>query len=323
MGALFLLNFVLVAIPIGATLGTLLGIQSQRAANGQEPLFKPDKPTGPGGGPPKNDDGIKVEYYCDETIGISPPSQGDHYTLNPNPWGWDEGDPGKLCLNVTTWNNQTYPSENSAPEWSVTWQYPPGPESAPVHAFPNVKVDSGVFPNTIKDIDEMILDFEWTYAVGNTTAETQTDEDELDSSNVNANVALDLFLDKDKKKAQNSEEASMEIMVWFAAFGPATQPIGMDKPVLDTQELDGTEFRLYQGENGVGQQVLTWYSTSVANRFHGDLFKLVDRLIEMKETDFPTDSYYIGYMSVGTETYSSDDFVTFHVPELAIDVHLK
>lgn len=100
MGALFLLNFVLVAIPIGTTLGVLLGIQSQRAANGQEPLFKPDHPTGPGGGPPKNDDGIKVEYYCDETIGISPPSQGDHYTLNPNPWGWDEGDPGKLCLNV-------------------------------------------------------------------------------------------------------------------------------------------------------------------------------------------------------------------------------
>lgn len=100
MGALFLLNFVLVAIPIGSTVGVLLGIQGHRAATGQEPLFKPKEPTGPGGGPPKNDDGIKIEYYCDETIGISPPSQGDHYTLNPNPWGWDEGDPGSLCLNV-------------------------------------------------------------------------------------------------------------------------------------------------------------------------------------------------------------------------------
>ena len=100
MGALFLLNFVLVAIPIGTTLGVLLGIQGQRAASGQEPLFKPKHPEGPGGGPPKNDNGIKTEYYCDETIGISPPSLYDHYTLNPNPWGWDEGDPGKLCLNV-------------------------------------------------------------------------------------------------------------------------------------------------------------------------------------------------------------------------------
>lgn len=110
-----------------------------------------------------------------------------------------------------------------------------------MHAFPNVKVDSGVFPSAIKDIDEIILDFEWTYAVGNSTAETQTDEDELEGNNVNANVALDLFLDKDKEKAQNSEEAAMEIMVWFAAFGPATQPIGMDGEVLDTQELGGTE----------------------------------------------------------------------------------
>lgn len=80
---------------------------------------------------------------------------------------------------------------------------------------------------------------------------------------------------------------------------------------------------LYQGENGVGQKVLTWYSPTVSNRFHGDLFQLVDRLIEMGEKDFPSDSDYIGYLSVGTETYSSDDFVTFHVPELAVDVNLK
>lgn len=144
-------------------------------------------------------------------------------------------------MQVTTWNNQTYPSESAAPEWSVTWKYPPGPQDQPVHAFPNVKVDSGVFPNTIKDIDEINLDFEWTYAVGNSTAETETDEAELKASDVNANVALDLFLDKDKDKAKNSEEAAMEIMVWFAAFGAATQPIGMDKEVLDKKNLNGTE----------------------------------------------------------------------------------
>lgn len=69
--------------------------------------------------------------------------------------------------------------------------------------------------------------------------------------------------------------------------------------------------------------MLTWYSPTVSNRFHEDLFKLVDRLIEMDEEDFPSESDYIGYMSVGTETYSADDFVTFHVPELAVDVHLK
>ena len=101
MGALSLLNFVLVAIPIGATLGTLLGIQSHRSASGQKPLFKPDHPTDPtnpggggggggggwGGPPKKGDNGITIESHCNETLGISPPSLGDHYTCKLM-WGW-------------------------------------------------------------------------------------------------------------------------------------------------------------------------------------------------------------------------------------------
>lgn len=152
---------------------------------------------------------------------------------------WAELYTDEQCFQVTVWNNQTYPKDSSAPEWSVTWEYPPGPEDAPVHAFPNVKIDSGVFPSSIKDIKEISLDFEWTYTVGNSTAETVTDESELEAASVNANVALDMFLDKDKKKAQDSEKASTEIMVWFAAFGSATQPIGFKKE-LGTEKLDGT-----------------------------------------------------------------------------------
>jgi hypothetical protein len=77
MGLLWIINFVLLSIPIGATLGVLLGIQSHRAAAGEEPLFQP-APPGPGEAP--DDDRITVKSYCNETIGISPPSQGDHYT---------------------------------------------------------------------------------------------------------------------------------------------------------------------------------------------------------------------------------------------------
>ncbi|KAI6778570.1 Glycosyl hydrolase family 12 [Emericellopsis cladophorae] len=319
MGALSILSGVLALLPIICSLAVLIGLDVGRDSS-SPPLFNPEKPKGPDGKP--LDNGIKHKSYCDETIGISPPAKGDHYTLNPNPWNWEEGDEGSLCLNVTTFNNQTYPTDSSAPEFSVTWQYPPGPPSSPVHAYPNVKVDSGVFPNQIKNIDEMMLDFEWTYAVGNLTVET-TDEKALNASNVNANVALDLFLDQDKKKAQISEDASTEIMVWFAAFGPATQPIGRDDGSLDEQELDGTKFTLYSGKNGVGQFVLTWYCEDPAPKFHGDLQPLVDRLVEMGDTNFPTESDYIGYMAVGTETYFSDDYVTFHVPQLAIDVHLK
>ncbi|KAL6859761.1 hypothetical protein ACO1O0_003785 [Amphichorda felina] len=133
---------------------------------------------------------------------------------------------------------------------------PQRPETAPVHAYPNAKVDSGVFPTRVGDIEEILLDFEWTYAVGNTTAKTTTDESELKDSNLNANVALDMFLDKDEDKAKDSQLASTEIMVWFAAYGPATQPIGFKKK-LDSVELDGTTFVLYSGKNGLAIDVNT------------------------------------------------------------------
>ncbi|KFA66793.1 hypothetical protein S40285_08828 [Stachybotrys chlorohalonatus IBT 40285] len=323
---LWLLNFVLVAVPIGTTAGVLVGLQAQRDANGQEPLFG-DQPgfgggAGGGSGPPRTTR-IDVDMYCDTSIGISPPSVGDHYTFNPNPWGWEEGEEGRICMNITTFRNETYATTTSAPEWSVSWSYPPGPESAPVHAFPNVKVDNQVFPARIQDIDRIDLDFEWTYVLGNdTSATTSTSEAELDEHSVNANVALDIFIDSDRERSQNSSAASAEIMVWFAAFGPATQPIGLIEGSLANLTVNGTEFSLYNGENSLGQKVHTWMSAEPAERFHGDLFVLVDHLMEMDNDDFPNRSDYIGYLSLGTEAYFSEEVVTFHVPELAIEVQL-
>lgn len=69
--------------------------------------------------------------------------------------------------------------------------------------------------------------------------------------------------------------------------------------------------------------MLTWYSESTADKFHGDLYPLVNRLVEMDRTNFPTKEDYIGYMSLGTEAYFSTEVVTFHVPELSIDVDTK
>lgn len=55
---------------------------------------------------------------------------------------------------------------------------------------------------------------------------------------------MDMFMDSDQKKAQDSEDASHEIMVWFAAIGPATQPLGFNvdgSNPLATKTLHGTE----------------------------------------------------------------------------------
>jgi hypothetical protein len=108
----------------------------------------------------------------------------------------------------------------------VTWQYPRGPESQPVHAYPNIKVDGKVFPEKLSGIKSIDVDFKFTYGVGN-NASSDTDIDALDGANVNTNVAMDMFMDLDKTKAGDAEKASHEVMVWFSAIGSATQPIGL------------------------------------------------------------------------------------------------
>lgn len=140
---------------------------------------------------------------------------------------------------MTTFNNQTYASDTTAPEFSITWQYPPGPETQPVHAFPNVKVDSGVFPSRLQSIEQVMVDLEWSYGIGNKTT-ASTSKQDLTDNLVNTNVAFDMFLDSDRGKSEDSTEAGYEIMVWFAAFGPATQPIGFSDGAIDTKTVDGT-----------------------------------------------------------------------------------
>lgn len=132
----------------------------------------------------------------------------------------------------------TYPTKYSAPDFSVTWKFDPGPSSQPVHAFPNIMVDK-VLPVGLDDMKELYLNLHWTYGVGDEIAET-TDEAELTSNSVNTNVAIDMFFDTDKDTAQNSTSAKFEVMVWFATFGSATQPIGYPE-VVTTRTLNGTD----------------------------------------------------------------------------------
>jgi len=308
----WLLNFVLLAIPIGTTLGILLGVQTHRKATGQAPLFV--------------DNSVDHDQYCQKTVGISPPSKGEHFTLNPNQWGWDDGDPGHLCMNVTQFNNQTYPTKTTAPKFSVTWQYPPGPETQPVHAFPNAKIDSGVFPELLKSVGNINFDIAWTYGVGNDSA-SSTDSDALTADDFNANVAIDMFLDSDKTKSEDTNEAETEVMVWFAAFGAATQPIGFGDGIVVSEVLNGTTFDLYVGPRTQGatgsaanRQVLTWLASEPTEKFNGDIMPLMDKLVSMAQEGFPKETDYLGYMSLGSETLSATDPVTFSVPRLSIDV---
>jgi hypothetical protein len=88
---------------------------------------------------------------------------------------------------------------------------------------------------------------------------------------------------------------------------------------------------LYVGQNGNKQNVLTWVSEDTADRFHGDLEPLIAKILELEAdppaaaagataVDYPSSADFLGYLSLGTEAYSSSDSVTFHVPSLSIDI---
>lgn len=96
-----------------------------------------------------------------------------------------------------------------------------------------------MLPATLQSVTQMNLDLEWTYGVGNEPAGT-TDAQALAGVGLNGNVAIDMFIDSDKSSAQDSNKAKYEVMVWFADFGPAAQPIGQEKGVAATQVVNGT-----------------------------------------------------------------------------------
>ena len=79
---------------------------------------------------------------------------------------------------------------------------------------------------------------QWTYGVGDEAA-VSTDVQALSQNLLNGNVAIDMFIDSDQNNAGNSTKAKYEVMVWFADFGPAAQPIGQDKGVVSTQIVNG------------------------------------------------------------------------------------
>lgn len=82
LGFRWLVNFGLLAVPIAATLGVLIGLQSHRDATGQAPLFTGDDGddgTGDSGGS-SSKNGIEYIRNCDKAYGITPDSKGQEYT---------------------------------------------------------------------------------------------------------------------------------------------------------------------------------------------------------------------------------------------------
>ncbi|GIC86421.1 glycoside hydrolase family 12 protein [Aspergillus udagawae] len=327
----WVVNAGLLAIPIGGTVGALMGIDAHRHATGQAPLFSGggggSSGSGSGGSGSPTHNGLENIVHCHESYGIKPETKGQSFTLNPNPWGVAPDTIAPICMNVTTFENGTYATKNTAPEFSVTWQFDPGPSTQPVHAFPNVMIDDGL-PVSLEKIQHLNVDFHWTYGVGNTPA-AATDEAELTSASVNTNVAIDMFMGPNAK-AKESTDYTHEVMVWFGKFGPAAYVIGQDAGVVATKVLNGTIFNLYSGQNGKNQWVLTWLTSDSPNDAHakgkttetftGDLLPLITELYTMTGEAYPSKSDYMGIFQFGSEAFSSSTNVTFWVPEFSVDM---
>lgn len=96
LGFRWVVNFVLLAVPIGVTLGVLMGLDAGRSANGEKPLFtEPDNP----GTIPKNN-GITPMVSCDKAMGLHPLSKGQEYTRKPSPPFLSLSLPSRPCFRL-------------------------------------------------------------------------------------------------------------------------------------------------------------------------------------------------------------------------------
>ena len=239
---------------------------------------------------------------------------------------------------MTSYENATYPTNTTAPQWSITWQFPPGPPTQPVHAFPNIKLDpDNVFPIEISQVAAIDFSADWAYGVGDVKPNT-TNVNDLLAADVNSNVAIDMFLDSDPTKATSSVDAKYEVMVWLGVFGVATEPIGLRQGSLKTEAINGTNLyvcphchpfsarifsltlcdsNLYFGENGLGQSVLTWVAQGTVQSFHADIGPLLQGLTGLGG---PTVNDYLGYLAFGSEALSASTNITFYNPNLSMDI---
>ena len=74
----FLISGFFLLVPLGATIGILMGITSFRRANGQDPPFSGDPGDGLPGIVPKAKD--MVLFACDVATGLHPVTNGEEFT---------------------------------------------------------------------------------------------------------------------------------------------------------------------------------------------------------------------------------------------------
>ena len=165
----------------------------------------------------------------------------------------------------------------------------------------------------------MPVEVSWDYQAGNVSTSTVDDTaGSLWRASLNANVCIDMFLDPTEAKANSTETAAYEVMIWFGQFGNATDPIGFFNGTVTTQTVGGTTFDLYYGTNSNTQQkVFTWMAAVNATDFTGDVYPL---LSDLATYEGPQGTDHLGYIAFGSEALYATGVVTFQVNSLSFNI---
>jgi len=316
-----IVNSVLLSIPLGGSLGALFAIR------------------------PFRDEIVPIKVDTNHIIETSICSgdfhlfaqnkNGLNYLLNSNENLEISGPDSTLCLNMTTYENTTYPYNFTAPPFSFTWEYPFLPVNATslanetkpyMHAFPQAQVDGGSLPVQLQNLGQMNIDLNWTMGPGNAVSTTSLLP--LSAHQVNASVVLDMYMDPNQVNAANASSAAFEMLIMFAKFGlqdPVGFGTGNGSTIVMTKTIGGVDFQLFVGPNSAKQSVYTWVATHPVETFTADIAPLFLDIIALPQAEAlevyaPSFADYLGYVGFGVQAYNSVGNVTFSVPKLTIDV---
>ncbi|OAA49706.1 Concanavalin A-like lectin/glucanase [Cordyceps fumosorosea ARSEF 2679] len=335
-GYKWILSFCMLIVPIAITLGVLFPLQNAHKSGGKSGSFLGDGGIGtggPGSAPRPKDNNIELAQACTQFADLGNPQRyywdksQQQYTFNPNQWGLTNGAKSGMCMDVLFNNNGTYAKPELAPPFQVTWQYSPAPAGQNnVHAFANIKLEK-VFPKQFSSIKKLFVDFEWKYVTGNDNT-TASESATMGTKSVNTNVAIDMFSDKNSDTSQDNVKAAFEIMIWFAAIGPSAHVIGQDTtsivrtlPLTDATTNAQVLFDLYADKHPTTSQfVMTWKAQTITEKFHGDVYPLIDYILTAGNSSYPSSSDYLGSFGMGTEAYDAPSNVTFYCPDFAVTV---
>jgi len=227
------------------------------------------------------------------------PNTDGEYIFNNNAWGADGS--GASCTDVI----------NDGASFETIWSW--ANNGNDTHGFPNVQLNTLLFPLQMTNLSEMNLQASWT----------MTPNDGV----TRANVVYDMFVDPDKTVASGTNstvQSKYEIMIWIGAYGDPF-PLGASvnpftgslNSSLPSVALAGTTFQLYSGENTDGQTVHSWLALENQSDFSADVMPLINYLTNnsLVESDA-----FMGILQFGSETWHSAGNITFDVASFNLNV---